>query len=37
MSLILSYDINGLVQNCGNSIANALGLLQFCAEPSILS
>ena len=27
--------IDGLVQNCSNSIDNALGLLQFCPKPSI--
>ena len=26
-------EIDGLVQNCSKSIANALGLLQFCTEP----
>ena len=26
--------INGLVQDCSNSIANALELLQSCTEPS---
>ena len=26
--------IDGLVQNCSNSIANALGLLQSCTKPS---
>ena len=26
---------NGLVQDCSNSIANALELLQSCTEPSI--
>ena len=26
---------NGLVQDCSNSIANALELLQFCTKPSI--
>ena len=32
-----SYDhLNGLVQNCSNSIANAQELLQFCTKPSIL-
>ena len=28
--------IDGLVQTCSDSIANALGLLQVCTEPSIL-
>ena len=27
--------INGLMQNCSNSIANALVLLQICTKPSI--
>ena len=27
-------NIDGLVQDCSNSIANALKLLQFCAKPS---
>ena len=30
------YNINGLVQDCSNSIANALGLLQCCTTLSIL-
>ena len=29
------YGIDGLVQDCGNSIANALELLHFCSKPSI--
>ena len=29
--------IDGLVQNCSNSIANALELLQYCTKPSISS
>ena len=29
-------DIDGLTQNCSNSIANALELLQSCTKPSIL-
>ena len=29
--------IDGLVQDCSNSIANALELLQSCAKPSIFS
>ena len=29
--------IDGLVQDCRNSIANALELLQYCAKPSIWS
>ena len=35
---ICSYcvlDIDGLVQDCSNSIANALELLQSCAKPLI--
>ena len=28
-------DIDGLVQDCSNSIANALELLQSCTKPSI--
>ena len=28
--------VDGLVQDCSNSIANALELLQFCTEPSML-
>ena len=36
VSLALSYPyINGLVQDCSNSIANALELQQSCAKPSI--
>ena len=31
------YDIDGLVEDCSNSIANALESLQSCTEPSILS
>ena len=27
------YHIDGLVQDCSNSIANALELLQFCTKP----
>ena len=30
-------DIDSLVQDCSNSIANALELLQFCTKPSISS
>ena len=29
--------IDGLVQDCSNSIANALELLQSCTKPSIYS
>ena len=28
------HKIDGLVQNCSNSIAYALELLQFCTKPS---
>ena len=31
------YHLDGLVQNCSNSIANALELLQSCTKPSIWS
>ena len=31
----LSMNIHGLVQDCSNSIANALELLQSCTKPSI--
>ena len=31
-----SYNIYGFMQNCSNSIANALELLQSCTKPSIL-
>ena len=34
---ILKLDINGLVQDCSNSIANALELLQSCTKPLISS
>ena len=30
-----SNDVDGLVQDCSNSIANTLELLQFCTEPSM--
>ena len=33
--LWFSLYIDGLVQDCSNSIANALELLQACTEPSI--
>ena len=33
--LQMQYDIDGLVQECSNSIANALELLRSCAMPSI--
>ena len=29
------YDTDGLVQDCSNSFANALELLQSCTKPSI--
>ena len=29
------YCFDGLVQDCSNSIANALVLLQFCTKPSV--
>ena len=29
------YHIDGLVQDCSNSIANALELLQSCTKPSM--
>ena len=29
------YNIDGLVQDCSSSIANALELLQSCTKPSI--
>ena len=35
MSLSMTAHYNGLAQDCGNSSANALELLQFCAQPSI--
>ena len=31
------FHIDGLVQDCSNSIANALELLQSCTEPSMWS
>ena len=31
----IQHDIDGLVQDCSNSIANALELLQSCTKPSI--
>ena len=33
----ISKYFDGLVQDCGNSIANALELLQSCTKPSIWS
>ena len=33
--LVWNTDIDGLVQDCSNSIANALELLQSCTKPSI--
>ena len=35
MGVSPSYDLNGLVQDCSNSIANALELFQSCTKPSI--
>ena len=35
MLLFKMDDINGLVQDCSNSTANALELLQSCTKPSI--
>ena len=35
MCFLFQYSIDGLVQDCSNSIANALALLQSCTEPSI--
>ena len=35
-SLLQQDNIDGLVQDCSNSIANALELLQSCTKPSIL-
>ena len=32
-----SHKINGLVQDCSNSIANAMELLQSCTKPLIMS
>ena len=32
---ILTYHLDGLMQDCSNSIANALELLQSCTKPSI--
>ena len=29
------HDIDGLVHDCSNSIANALDLLQSCTKPSL--
>ena len=34
-SCVHNDDIDGLKQNCGNSIANALELPQICIKPSI--
>ena len=33
--LLGAYHIDDLVQDCSNSIANALELLQSCTKPSI--
>ena len=35
LEYVAKLQINGLVQDCSNSIANALELLQSCTEPSI--
>ena len=32
-----TYHVDGLVQDCSNSIANALELLQSCTKPSMCS
>ena len=32
---MVNYNTNGSVQDCSNSIANTLELLQFCTKPSI--
>ena len=34
---MVKYHFDGLVQDCSNSIANALELLQSCTEPSVYS
>ena len=36
-SKVIAFYIDGLVQHCSNSIANALELLQFCTKPSMWS
>ena len=33
---VWKYNIDSLVQDCSNSIADALELLQSCTKPSIL-
>ena len=33
--LLLQYDVDGLVQDCCNPIANAVELPQSCIKPSI--
>ena len=35
INTVLLMHIDGLVQDCSNSIANALELLQSCTKPSI--
>ena len=35
ITTFLLRDIDGLVQDCSNSIANAMELLQSCTNPSI--
>ena len=37
MISIVIYQYDGLVQDCSNSIANALELLQSCTKPSNIS
>ena len=33
--MLSNYCIDGLVQDCSNSIANALALLQSCTKPLV--
>ena len=35
LGIDINNDIGGLVQDCSNSIANALELLQSCTKPSM--
>ena len=35
LALLFRFYIDGLVQDCSNSIANALELLESCTKPSI--
>ena len=37
LAQMLNEYLDGLVQDCSNSIANALELLQSCTKPSICS